>query len=525
MPLCATCPRYRPPVPSIGPTPCRVLLLGECPSKSEDRDGQPFTGPTGEELTTVYIPLTGWSRSDFHIANVRQCSFVDYSNPDTADAMTCASTNLSILLNQVKPEIIVPMGAVACSIFDGINFNMHHGILQPAKWGSWSGYVFPTFHPTAGMRTTSYMIPLMADFKKLGEVLQQKEITQSVDEINGQEDYEVVRSTNDLGDYLHSTYYSWGSPELELAEDTESLPDGSPYCLTFSITPGTGRLIYATEKRLLVEYAGMVKELDPLHIFHNYLHDVIPFEQWSIPITKFRDTMVMAYNLCLGGGGDDEDTESKAGRGSLSLKVLSYRHLAMTMTSFKDTVTPHSLPYVLDWMKRGRQLLAPGVQSEPLCETCGHERSLHEPRGKTQRNTGPCRLIKGTPAHIALLDTYIQHMNFACTCPKWKTPAKVVKDTADKPLTLLHRKLNTIITNIEQGKLDSKGHPADPWHRYNEWPDYDHTVLLDNLGPLPLRSIEHVPEPELLNYAVRDPDATLRLYYYLVGLTPWIYYD
>ena len=103
-----------------------------------------------------------------------------------------------------------------------------------------------------------------------------------------------------------------------------------------------------TNTSLLADYRNMVTELDPLHLFHNYLHDVIPFEQWSIPITKFRDTMVMAYNLCLGGGGDDEDTESKAGRGSLSLKVLSYRHLAMTMTSFKDTVTPHSLPYVLD---------------------------------------------------------------------------------------------------------------------------------------------------------------------------------
>ena len=498
MPLCSTCPRYRPPVPSIGPIPCRVLLLGECPSKSEDRDGQPFTGPTGEELTTVYIPLTGWSRSDFHIANVRQCSFVDYSNPDHADAMTCASTNLSILLNQVKPEIIVPMGAVACSIFDGINLNMHHGILQPAKWGSWSGYVFPTFHPTAGMRTTSYMIPLMADFKKLGELLSTSVLCVPWDSLEGKEDYRVIHTKSELIEYL-DVYNNVRTPTW--AEDTESLPDGSPYCMTFSLSPGTGCLIYANNTSLLADYRDLVKDLDPLHLFHNYLHDVIPFEQWSIPITKFRDTMVMAYNLCLGGGGDDEDTESKAGRGSLSLKVLSYRHLAMTMTSFKDTVTPHSLPYVLDWMKRGRQLLAPGAPD------------WHQPRGKTQRKIGECNFL-----------TEVGKYPSCCWCKKFKK-AKVVKAVEDKTLTLLHRKLNTIITNVEHGKLDSKGHPADPWHRYNEWPDYDHTVLLENLGPLPLRSIEHVPEPELLNYAVRDPDATLRLYYYLVGLTPWIYYD
>ena len=75
MSRCATCPNFRPPVHSTGPIPARVLLLGEMPSKSEDRDGIPFTGPTGEELTTVYIPLTNLSRNDFHIANARQCSF------------------------------------------------------------------------------------------------------------------------------------------------------------------------------------------------------------------------------------------------------------------------------------------------------------------------------------------------------------------------------------------------------------------------------------------------------------------
>jgi hypothetical protein len=454
---------------------------------------------------------------------------VDYSNPDTADAMTCASTNLSILLNQVKPEIIVPMGAVACSIFDGINLNMHHGILQPAKWGSWSGYVFPTFHPTAGMRTTSYMIPLMADFKKLGELLSTSVLCVPWDSLEGKEDYQVADTTNDLYSYADKYVNNFQPYDeigkdwhgLPLGEDTESLPDDSPYCMTFSMSPGTGRLIYARNTSLLADYRNMVEELNPLHLFHNYLHDVTPFEQWDIPIKKFfpelkgefRDTMVMAYNLCLGGGGDDEDTESKAGRGSLSLKVLSYRHLAMTMTSFKDTVTPHSLPYVLDWMKRGRQLLAPNVPIGPRCENCGHLQDWHQPRGKTQRKIGECNFL-----------TEVGKYPSCCWCKKFKK-AKVVKAVEDKTLTLLHRKLNTIITNVEQGKLDSKGHPADPWHRYNEWPDYDHTVLLDNLGPLPLRSIEHVPEPELLNYAVRDPDATLRLYYYLVGLQPWIYYD
>ena len=319
---CSSCPRFRPPVPPVGPIPCRVLLLGECPSKSEDRFGQPFVGPTGEELTSVYIPLTGFPRSEFHIANVRQCSFPDYHNPTDADAMTCASAHLSSLLHQVKPEIIVPMGAVACSIFEGVDLNMHHGIPQPGKWGAWKGWVFPTCHPTAGMRQTAYMIPLMADFKRLGEILAQGDVCPQVDEYPDL-DYQVIRYTNDLYDYADH-YVNYFQPPvcrgMPLAEDTESLPDGSPYCLTFSLSPGTSRLIYASEKSLIQDYVHLTQGTSPLHIFHNYLHDIVPFESWGIPVDKFADTMVMAYNLCLGGGGDDE--EGGAGRGSLEFEGI-----------------------------------------------------------------------------------------------------------------------------------------------------------------------------------------------------------
>jgi uracil-DNA glycosylase family 4 len=463
----------------------------------------PFVGPTGEELTTVYIPLTGLSRDDFHIANVRMCSFRDYHNPTDEDAMSCANAHLSTLLREVKPEIIVPMGAVACSIFDNINLNMHHGILQPGKWGAWSGWIFPTFHPTAGMRTTSYMIPLMSDFKRLGEILADDATIQPrvipTDTYEGSEDYQVIRTSNELIDYTDSQSIMFDPViGLPLSEDTESLPDGSPFCMTFSLTPGTGRLIYARETSLLADYSALVTELDPLHIFHNYLYDDKPFMEWGIPIRRFRDTMVMAYNLCLGGGGDDEDTESKAGRGSLSLKVLAYRHLAMAMTSFKDTVYPHSIPHVMKWLQDGRQLVAPGLSLiDTRCFNCGHMQQGHG--GKTMR--GKCT---------------------QCTCRGFKKWKKAKPTESDKLITLLHRKLNHLILKIESG---ADYRDADPWKLVKGWHDYDRDTLTDLLGPIPAPSIAHVPEPALLNYACRDPDATLRLYNFLLTVKPWIYYE
>ena len=109
-------------------------------------------------------------------------------------------------------------------------------------------------------------------------------------------------------------------------------------------------------------------------------------------------------------------------------------------------------------------------------------------------------------------------------CEKWKV-VKSVKRPEDKTLDLLYRKIGTVINNVETGKLSKDGKPTDPWKRFMEWPEYDQATLIDTLGPIPLASIEHVPELELLHYAVRDADADLRLYLHMQNLKPWIFWS
>src|SRR3972149_4557888 len=202
-------------------------------------------------------------------------------------------------------------------------------------------------------------------------------------------DYRVCKTQADF-----DSYFAGVQPAF-LACDTESIPGGSTHCVTFSHTPGTGRLIYASNKTLLESLAaeicifGLAEPKEYIHLlFHNYLHDCIPFEEMGIPIGPFTDTMVRAYNLCLGGGADEE-TESRAGRGSLSLKFLAYRLCHMSMTSFSDTVYPHSLPHIIDWLTQSRNHLAPSAPQSPLC-VCTHPSTSHEQRGQTNRHSGPC---------------------------------------------------------------------------------------------------------------------------------------
>ncbi len=503
---CSNCPGVRPIVRSIGPAPCRVLFLGEQPSYEEDKTGEPFRGKTGFEFTDTYLVLSGLPRSEVHIDNARRCSTYDYSNPTKEDAAACCNLYLGPLLDRVRPQIVVPMGAIACSLWPDIKLPLHHGRPMPGKWGAHSFILWPTFHPSAGLHGTSYMIPLMEDFdglRKLLASLDNGTFTWPSDPYPSP-DYRVCRQPCELADYLRENPH-------DLACDTESLPDGSPYCVTISHTPGTGRLIYVDDVQTLRTFRGYLVRRRPHLTFHNYLHDVKIFDALDLPIHKFTDTMVRAYNLCLGGGGDTEDTESRAGRGSLSLKVLAYRHLNVTMTSFRDTVYPHSIPLMLNWLQEVEQAFRPSIPL-PTC-VCGHLTQHHSTKGKRE-NSGPCCL---------------------CDCKRHKKADTRLTEES-RLWNLLHRKTGNLITALQNKQLadeyealdidvDEDAYPfVDPWKRIKGWHDHDRQFVLDYVGPWPQASIAHVPEPELVQYAVRDADTTLRLYLKMVNLSPWLFW-
>lgn len=518
---CSACPGVRPIVHSIGPSPCRVLLLGEMPSFEEDRRGEPFVGRTGYELNETYLTLCNLPRSEVHIDNVFRCSTPNYDNPTREQALACSNLHLGPLLDRVRPQVVVPMGAIACSLWPEINLALHHGRPLLGKWGSHNFVLWPSYHPSAGLHGTSYMIPLMADFDGLRKLLLSLDngtFEWPVDPYPDP-DYRVIHTLDDQVDYMaegDGWFIENGKgfypPGKNLACDTESLPNGDPYCVTFSHTSGTGRLIYVSDTESMRRLKNLLHVHQPHIIFHNYLHDVQVFDRLKLYIPSFTDTMVRAYNLCLGGGGDEEDQESRAGRGSLSLKILAYRHLNVEMTSFRDTVYPHSIPLMLDWLKGVQQTFCP---SDPVSKcVCGHLTACHEIKGKLQRHSGRCS---------------------QCSCARHKKADPRLTDE-ERKWNLLHRKTSNLITALQNKQLadeydelgiesdDDDAYPfVDPWKRIRQWHDHDREFLRQYVKPWPLASIEHVPEPELVRYAVRDADTTLRLYLYMKNLKPWLF--
>lgn len=316
-------------------------------------------------------------------------------------------------------------------------------------------------------------------------------------------DYAICRTESDMTNYLYSGSdgYHDLNPRIVIAEDTESLPDDTPFCLTFSVRPGSGRLIYVRDQLLIDRYRGFLIANRPRQIMHNYNHDSEVFDKLDLPIHHFTDTMVRAFNLCLGGGGDAEDGESRAGRGLLSLKVLAWRHCRMRMTSFSDTVHPYSVPHAIKWLEQARDLVAP--LPKKMC-TCGHGRDRHNDRGKTGKLKGTCTMCGA--------------------CVRYKE-RKALKEEGSKELGLLHTKCNRLITALTNQELDPETNTVvDPWKRYKAWHDHDREALEPIIGPMPRPSIAYVPEPVLLHYAVRDADATLRMERYMRRLRPWLFY-
>ena len=323
------------------------------------------------------------------------------------------------------------------------------------------------------------MIPLRRDFEALGKLLKQLDndtFTWPSDPYPSP-DYKVIHTIQDLDSYISTCDHYY-----EIANDTETHSQGIPHCLTFSHTPGTARLIYASNQRVLNEYANYLQHFRPLQLYYNYLYDLKPMNEMgiTIPPTRFLDIMIRAYELGLGGGGDDDDTG--AARGSLGLKTLAYRHLHMHMTSFRDTVYPYTLPLILDHLYQVSDLVSPAEHKE-TCE-CGHSQEAHQKKGKTQRRIGWCE-------------------KDGCECEKWK---KVSKPKQSKELGSFYRKVNYLADQLLRGKQ------IDPWARVKEWHGWEKEMMEEFAGRMPVLDIRLVPENVLVNYACPDADATLRLH-------------
>jgi uracil-DNA glycosylase len=335
MDRCDLCPAKHNLVPPSGPEDSDVLFIGEAPGKDEDRLGVPFVGKTGEEVNRHYLPLAGLRRDSVRFDNAIGClpdrpqGRLDiHRDADRSLLLSCSSHGCLERLGQGSARvIIVPLGVLACYAIDpDINLELQHGIPLETSWGT----VFPMYHPAGGLHEPKKMLMIRNDYVRLGKYLKGK-LRLPVDHYGT--DYQEIGADDLLTDYLECNDYT-----RPLACDTEVTRKREPFCLSYSMHPGTGRLIRAEDKNALEIFQCILNRWEGPILFHNWLFDSQVVEKMGLvfPHKRIIDTMVRAYHL---------------GNLPQGLKALAYRLLGMRMQDFSDLVDPYSTPLCLNYLR------------------------------------------------------------------------------------------------------------------------------------------------------------------------------
>ena len=170
--VCTLCELHRSrteAVPGEGPAQAEIMLIGEGPGASEDKQGRPFVGASGKFLDRL-LEQAGVTRTDVFITNVVKCRPPGNRDPLPDEIDICTSNYLQHQIELVNPSIIVTLGRHSMGLFfKGVKITEIHG--QMRKVGD--RHVIAMFHPAAALHQLSLKSVIMADFAKLPKLLQE----------------------------------------------------------------------------------------------------------------------------------------------------------------------------------------------------------------------------------------------------------------------------------------------------------------------------------------------------------------
>ncbi len=134
----------------------RLMVVGEGPSESDDRTGEPFSGPSGG-LLDGWLEQLGLSRAEVWLSNVVKHRPVVTERgreknrpPRVSEAAACAVW-LAEELRHVRPQLVLALGGSAGKALIGRDFKItqQRGVLLA---GPGEAPVLATFHPAYLLR-------------------------------------------------------------------------------------------------------------------------------------------------------------------------------------------------------------------------------------------------------------------------------------------------------------------------------------------------------------------------------------
>jgi uracil-DNA glycosylase len=152
------CEQATNPVPGEGSATAAVVIVGEAPGASEDKEGRPFVGRAGRLLDQV-LAEAGLRREDVFITNVVKARPPGNRDP-RADEVAHHLPWLDAQLEVIRPRLVVPLGRHALKRFapDARIAESHGRVLQRS-----GRTLFPMYHPAAALHNPSLKATLVED--------------------------------------------------------------------------------------------------------------------------------------------------------------------------------------------------------------------------------------------------------------------------------------------------------------------------------------------------------------------------
>lgn len=164
----------------------RIVMVGEQPGDREDLAGRPFVGPAGALLDKA-LAEAGIERSDVYVTNVvKHFKWVPaergkrriHKKPRYSEIQACRPW-LDAELSEVKPEVLVCLGATAAQALLGKDFSVSRRRGELVE-STLAPYVIATVHPSSVLRAIddearhAQMRAFVDDMKKVAALLRRK---------------------------------------------------------------------------------------------------------------------------------------------------------------------------------------------------------------------------------------------------------------------------------------------------------------------------------------------------------------
>jgi uracil-DNA glycosylase len=164
---CETCIQF---VFGEGNQNADIVFIGEAPGATEDEEGRPFVGKAGKLLDKL-LAEAGLERKKVFITNILKARPPANRDP-TPDEIKHSLPWLNAQLEIIQPKVIVTLGRIALSCFlPAAKVSAEHGMLITATVTYGPVWIYPMYHPSAGLRIADVRKTLYSDAARLNQLL------------------------------------------------------------------------------------------------------------------------------------------------------------------------------------------------------------------------------------------------------------------------------------------------------------------------------------------------------------------